>query len=58
MEKMDKKPIIGISMGDPFGNGPEITARALADAAVYDRCRPLGWISRWVPNTVSAALAA
>ena len=41
MEKMDKKPIIGISMGDPFGNGPEITARALADAAVYDRCRPL-----------------
>ena len=38
---MDKKPIIGISMGDPFGNGPEITARALADATVYDRCRPL-----------------
>ncbi len=35
------KPILGISMGDPFGNGPEITVRALADAAVYDRCRPL-----------------
>lgn len=41
MEKMDKKPIIGISMGDPFGNGPEITVRALADTTVYDRCRPL-----------------
>ncbi len=28
-------------MGDPFGNGPEITVKALADRAVYDRCRPL-----------------
>ena len=35
------KPILGISMGDPFGNGPEITVRALADPSVYDRCRPL-----------------
>ena len=35
------KPILGISMGDPFGNGPEITVRALADATVYERCRPL-----------------
>ena len=38
---MNKKPILGISMGDPFGNGPEITVRALSDAAIYDRCRPL-----------------
>lgn len=38
---MSKKPILGISMGDPFGNGPEITVRALSDASVYDRCRPL-----------------
>ena len=22
-----KKPILGITMGDPFGNGPEITVR-------------------------------
>ena len=38
---MTKKPIIGISMGDPFGNGPEITVKALADPKIYDRCRPL-----------------
>ncbi len=38
---MNSRPILGISMGDPFGNGPEITVRALADASVYDRCRPL-----------------
>ena len=35
------RPLLGISMGDPFGNGPEITVRALSDKSVYDRCRPL-----------------
>lgn len=38
---LNHKPILGISMGDPFGNGPEITVRALADASVYERCNPL-----------------
>lgn len=38
---MMNRPLLGISMGDPFGNGPEITVRALSDATVYDRCRPL-----------------
>ena len=38
---MANKPILGITMGDPFGNGPEISVQALADPAVYDRCRPL-----------------
>ena len=38
---MDNRPIIGISMGDPFGNGPEITVQALAEEALYRRCRPL-----------------
>ena len=37
----DYRPIVGISMGDPAGNGPEITVKALADASVYDRCRPI-----------------
>lgn len=35
------KPLVGITMGDPFGNGPEITVRALADEELYERCRPL-----------------
>lgn len=38
---MSNKPILGITMGDPFGNGPEITVKALADRTVYDRCRPV-----------------
>lgn len=32
---------IGITMGDPAGIGPEITAKMLADPAVYERCMPL-----------------
>ena len=35
------KPILGISMGDPFGSGPEITVKALADKTIYERCKPL-----------------
>ena len=38
---MMNRPILGITMGDPFGNGPEITVRALNDKTIYDRCRPL-----------------
>lgn len=34
-------PILGISMGDPFGNGPEISVKALSDKSLYERCRPL-----------------
>lgn len=34
-------PIIGISSGDPGGIGPEVTAKALNEAAMYEQCRPL-----------------
>lgn len=36
-----KKPVIGITMGDPAGNGPEITIKALARPGLYDRCAPI-----------------
>lgn len=35
------KPLIGISVGDPAGIGPEITAKALCLESVYRMCRPL-----------------
>ncbi len=37
----NKLPILGISVGDPAGIGPEITAKALNEKHVYDICRPL-----------------
>jgi 4-hydroxythreonine-4-phosphate dehydrogenase len=34
-------PIIGITMGDPVGIGPEIILQALQDPLIYKVCRPL-----------------
>ena len=38
---MRERPIIGITMGDPAGSGPEITVKALADPEQYEYCRPI-----------------
>lgn len=38
---MKEKPILGITMGDPAGNGTELSAKALSDPLIYDRCRPI-----------------
>ncbi len=35
------KPVLGITMGDAAGIGPEIAAKALADKSTYELCRPL-----------------
>lgn len=37
----DTRPILGITMGDPFGIGPEIAVKALANEEIYSLCRPL-----------------
>ncbi len=37
----DTRPILGITMGDPFGIGPEIAVKALATQNIYSICRPL-----------------
>jgi 4-hydroxythreonine-4-phosphate dehydrogenase len=39
MEK--KRPILGISTGDPAGIGPEITVKALSLKEIYEICKPL-----------------
>lgn len=36
-----ERPIAAITLGDPAGIGPEITAKALSDPAVYGACKPL-----------------
>jgi len=35
------RPVIGISMGDPAGIGPEICAKVFAGAALFEQCQPL-----------------
>lgn len=39
MEK--NRPVIGITMGDPAGCGPELTVKALSNPDVYASCCPL-----------------
>jgi len=41
ISKKMKKPIIGITMGDPAGIGAEITVKALEDKKVNEKCRPV-----------------
>lgn len=38
---MDHRKILAITMGDPAGIGPEITAKALNHPELYQKCRPL-----------------
>ena len=35
------RPLIAITMGDPASIGPELCARAFAEASTYEMCRPL-----------------
>ena len=37
----DTRPIIGITMGDAAGIGPEIIAKCLLESQVYEVCRPM-----------------
>lgn len=37
----EKRPILGISMGDPSGIGPEVAVKALAKKEIYEEARPL-----------------
>ncbi|MCE5321761.1 4-hydroxythreonine-4-phosphate dehydrogenase PdxA [bacterium] len=38
---MDRKPIIGITLGDPAGIGPEIVLGALENEEIYQQCVPV-----------------
>ena len=38
---MDRRPVIGISRGDPASIGPEVTIKAVADEAVLAVCKPV-----------------
>ncbi|WP_432240124.1 4-hydroxythreonine-4-phosphate dehydrogenase PdxA [Herbaspirillum robiniae] len=40
-ETMTYRPVIGITMGDATGVGPEIIMKSLARRALYEGCRPL-----------------
>ncbi len=40
-DDLDKRPLMGITMGDPCGIGPEVILKALAHEESYRVCKPL-----------------
>ncbi|HVC32700.1 MAG TPA: 4-hydroxythreonine-4-phosphate dehydrogenase PdxA [Chloroflexota bacterium] len=38
---VDQRPIVGLTMGDPAGIGPEVAVKAMNEPGLYERCRPL-----------------
>ena len=41
MKNLNTLPIIGITMGDPLGIGPEIVVKTLNNPVIYTLCKPL-----------------
>ena len=37
----DSRPILGLTMGDPAGIGPEVVVKALAEIHARQLCRPV-----------------
>jgi len=48
MEKINGKPILGISIGDPSGIGPEICVKALCLKEIYEKAVPVVYADKQV----------
>jgi len=54
----DQRPVIGITLGDPVGIGPEIILSALQAPSIYEICKPLvfgdfNWLTATADSTDS-----
>ncbi len=52
----DERPLVGVTLGDPAGVGPEIVLKALAEDRVYQEARPLVVGDRAVLERAGAAI--
>jgi 4-hydroxythreonine-4-phosphate dehydrogenase len=53
---MHPKPVIGISVGDLNGVGPEVIIKTFSDARIIERCTPVIFASVKLLNTVQKGL--
>lgn len=44
----NEKPVVGVTVGDPAGVGPEIVVKALSDPTTYESVRPVVYAERCV----------
>jgi 4-hydroxythreonine-4-phosphate dehydrogenase len=54
---MKTKPVLGLTMGDPAGIGPEICLRALRDAQVLEQCVPVLFGDTSILHRVDSSLS-
>ena len=55
---MSERPLVAITMGDAAGIGAEVTAKALQDEWVYEKCRPFVVGSAAAMNAAMALIGA
>ena len=48
MAELTERPVIGITVGDPAGIGPEVVIKALCEPALYNAVKPLVFADRSV----------
>lgn len=53
---MHPKPVLGISIGDLNGVGPEVVVKTFSDSRVLERCTPVIFASSRLVNTVRKSL--
>ena len=46
MAELTKRPVIGVTVGDPAGIGPEIVIKALGHPRIYNEVKPLVFADR------------
>src|SRR5215207_4270919 len=51
-----QRPLVGVTLGDPAGVGPEISLQALREPSVYEQTRPLVIGDRIVVEKAARAL--
>ena len=48
MAELTERPVIGVTVGDPAGIGPEVVIKALCEPALYNKVKPLIFADRSV----------
>ena len=58
MAELTERPVIGVTVGDPAGIGPEVVIKALCEPTLYNDVKPLVFADRSVlEQTVKSFLS-
>ncbi|MDE2801052.1 MAG: 4-hydroxythreonine-4-phosphate dehydrogenase PdxA, partial [Gemmatimonadota bacterium] len=58
MAELTKRPVIGVTVGDPAGIGPEVVIKALCKPTLYNEVKPLVFADRSILEQTIKMLCA